>query len=48
MGITENMMELLEQLAELADRVSDEVWENERTKDILDACDRLVNMIDNL
>lgn len=46
MGITKNMMDLLEQLAELAARVSNEVWEDERTRGILDTCDQLVDIIE--
>lgn len=46
--ITNEMKELLKKISDLCYQASEEVFETEKTKDILDVCDKLQDMIDNL
>lgn len=45
--ITAEMKEMLEQIAVLCNKASDEIFENEETKPILDGCDNLADMIES-
>lgn len=45
--VTKEMIELLNMLSNLCYRAGDEVFENEETRNILNACDDLGNMIDD-
>lgn len=45
--ITKQMKELLEQIASLCYKASEEVFETEETKKILNCCDNLQEMIDD-
>lgn len=45
--ITEEMKALLEQIADLCNKASEEVLETTETLGILDTCDRLQTMIDD-
>ena len=44
--VTKEMKELLEQISDLCCQASDEIFEDENTKEILKACDKLRDLID--
>ena len=46
MVVTKGMLELLKEISNLCDQASEVVFENEKTKEILNTCDNLVNKID--
>lgn len=46
MDVTSKMKEILKEIAELCRQASEEVHEDDETKEILNACDKLQDLID--
>lgn len=45
--VTTEMIELMRNLRDLTIQCTEEVYENEQTKSILDCCDNLIDALDN-